>query len=305
MEQGDMDMGLYRRIIAEAAGYGPVGLVLFFRGESLLHPGLLDMVGLAREQGLRPVQLASNGLALTAPVAEALAGGGLDFISFSLDCLDPEIYHQNRTGGDLELAVDNALRFISLVDRRRAKGLPTPEVQVSSVDVAAYRGRMEEFISFWRTRVDRVRVYVEHSADGRPGSLAQGLFAAPNGAMLRRKAVWPGPVVREQISAAADHNQPLRRQPCLKLYNDMVVYFNGQAALCNHDWRNEMNLGDLNHQSVREVWLSAAYEELRRADRAGEPAPGSACLHCDHWRMYYEEDGFLGRLYERARNEGQ
>ena len=70
MEIGFMDMGLYRKIIDEAAQHLPVKLVLFFRGESLLHPHFLQCLGYAKERGIGPIQFASNALALDAETAE-------------------------------------------------------------------------------------------------------------------------------------------------------------------------------------------------------------------------------------------
>ena len=40
-----------------------------------------------------------------------------------------------------------------------------------------------------------------------------------------------------------------------------------------------------------------AYNALRQSHRRGDYAGTDVCQHCDHWKMYYLKDGFLGRLY--------
>ena len=42
MEIGFMDIKLYKKIIDEASSHLPVKLVLFFRGESMLHPQFIE-----------------------------------------------------------------------------------------------------------------------------------------------------------------------------------------------------------------------------------------------------------------------
>ena len=47
---GFMEYGLYRKLIDEISHYPDRELVLFHRGESLLHPQFLDMVRYARDR---------------------------------------------------------------------------------------------------------------------------------------------------------------------------------------------------------------------------------------------------------------
>ncbi|UQZ91314.1 molybdenum cofactor biosynthesis protein (plasmid) [Deltaproteobacteria bacterium Smac51] len=265
MEPGDMPLELFRKIALEAAAHRPVALALFFRGESLLHPQLEEMIRLAKSLGLGPLQLASNGLMLERDRADGLAESGLDFISFSLDTLDAGLYRRSRRGGELKDAAENIAAFIEIVKDRRLRGLGAPEVQISAVETEEHRPGMEGFVNFWREKADIVRVYVEHSADGHSGSL---------------KGARKG-----------------QRRPCRKLLTDLVIYHDGTAALCNHDWDNKQGLGSVKDSTIAEIWNSPAYNALRRADEAGRPPESSACFHCDHWRMYYNEDGFLGRIY--------
>jgi MoaA/NifB/PqqE/SkfB family radical SAM enzyme len=92
--RGFMDSGLFRRLVDEAAEHPPVALVPFFRGESLMHPHILELLCYAKSKGLGPIQLASNAALLDESMAKGLLDAGLDFISFSLDSGSPE----NRRG---------------------------------------------------------------------------------------------------------------------------------------------------------------------------------------------------------------
>lgn len=267
MELGDMDFALFRRVVDAAADHLPVCLVVFFRGEPLLHPQLEEMIAYAKGRGLGPIQMASNGLLLDARRAEALLDSGLDFISFSLDTNDEELYRRVRVNGELARARENILRFIDLA--RRVKS--PVEIQVSAVDHDDYRPGQADFIEFWRQKADKVRIYLEHGSDGRFGRLKN----------------------HEELGQ-------MERRPCRKVFEEMVVYWDGKTALCNHDWQNDSPPGDLSVQTVAEVWNSPAYAAVRRAHETGD-FDGLACQWCDHWRMYYAEGGLMGELYERDR----
>lgn len=266
--RGMMDPTLFRRLADEAAEHPPLALVPFFRGESLLHPELIPLLTHAKSRGLGPIQLVTNGRLLDGRIGQALLDLGLDFISFSLDTVRPEEYATIRQGGELAPVMANVERFL---DRRAAGGYPT-EVQVSATRTRDNAASIGEFVEFWRERVDRTRIYYEHSTDGHPGSLD-----CPE-------------VPRE-----------MPRRPCLKPYGDMVVYFDGGVAACNHDWFRRPPLGDLTRQTIARVWGGPAYGELRRQHEDPERMRDSTCAHCDHWKMYYLAQPFIGELHTPSR----
>ncbi|MBW1644858.1 MAG: radical SAM protein [Deltaproteobacteria bacterium] len=267
--QGYMDAKLAKCLIDEMTQYLPVTLVPFFRGESLLHPDWFEILQYAKSRGIGPLQLTSNGMRLDRQAAEKILDLELDFISFSVDTIDPEIYHQTRRGSCYEKVVHNILQFLEL---KQQKGTNLPQVQVSSVATELHRPGMEAFVAFWRPLVDRVRIYIEHSQDGYPGSIADPLPAFA------------------------------QRRPCWKPFTDMIIYWDGQVALCNHDWTRAktQSLGDLNRQSIAEIWNSPAYENVRGTHLSGEVGNLPPCDHCDHWKMFYLEPGYLGKIYENS-----
>ncbi len=267
-DKGMMDPALFRRVVDEAAQSGGAALVPFFRGESLLHPDLVSLLAYAKKRGLGPLQLVTNGLRLNEEMSRRLLATGLDFISFSLDTLRPGEYERIRQGSDFLRVMANVLGFVEM---RNAGGYAT-EIQVSATRVKHNRDSLEEFVAFWRHKVDRTRIYYEHSADGHPGSLD-----------------------------CPEVPQGMARRPCHKPFSDLVVYYDGRLALCNHDWQRDGGLGSLQDQSVAQAWRSAAYRELRRQHLRPQELSDPTCRHCDHWKMYYLPQGFIGELYTPQR----
>ncbi|MFH0809867.1 MAG: radical SAM/SPASM domain-containing protein [Pseudomonadota bacterium] len=269
--KGFMDEGLFRRLADEAAEHLPVALVPFFRGESLLHPRLSVLLAYAKSRGLGPIQLVSNGLLLTDFLAGELLDLGLDFISFSLDTVWPDEYAQIRRGGSFETVMANVMNFL---DRRTAGGYAT-EVRVSATRTAINRDNLDDFIEFWRDKADLTRIYYEHSTDGHTGSLD-----------------------------CPEIPRAMERRACLKPFCDMVIYWNGEAALCNHDWYRSPSLGNAAEAPLRRIWHGPAYVALRGWHlQPKKTLDDPTCLHCDHWKMYYLPQSMVGEIYPRRRPE--
>ncbi len=266
--QGHMAPALFRRLVEEAAGHLPVALVPFFRGESLLHPEIVPLLAFAKQRVWAP----PAGQQRRPPDRRTWRAGwlldlGLDFISFSLDSADPGEYARMRPGGDLGRITANVRRFLDLRDRGN---YPT-QVQVSATRTELNAAGVAAFVASWRELADRVRVYQEHSKDGHPGSLDPALFP-----------------------------EEMPRRPCRKPFEEMVVYFDGQAALCNHDWFRSPSLGDAAAAGILGVCRSPAYLAIRDAHRHPADLEDATCRHCGHWRVPYLPAGHLGELYVRS-----
>ncbi len=263
---GQMQPELFRRIIDERAAHPGTALVPFFRGESLLHPNCLELLGYAKDRGISPIQFTTNATLLTPARARALADMQIDFISFSVDSIDPEIYAKIRSGANLDHVLRNIEYFCNY---RKQQGGSLPEVQVSTVRTAATAEQLPAFIEYWRGKVDRVRVYEEHSQDGNYGSL--------------------------ECDA---HGETTARQPCHKPFTDLVVYWDGDVALCNHDWDRATSLGNLAESSIADVWRNEAHRKVRDDHCQNPDNLEQPCQSCDHWQTYYLPEKQVGELYE-------
>ncbi len=271
MEIGYMDKELYYKIIDEAASHLPVKLVVFFRGESLLHPEFIDFVSYAKEKRLGPVQFATNAYALTEEISEKLVETGIDFISFSLDTLDPQIYRKSRLKGNLADSMNN-VKYLSELCRQRLKnGKNAPILQVSTIEISEYMSGQEDFVKYWKEYTDDVRIYFEHDDSGN----------------FRNKDVQK--MLEEKIP---------QRKPCRKVFTDFLVYWNGDLALCNYDWKGGIPKVNVRDMSIKEAWDSAEYENIRQMHLQNEFSDSIMCRNCQHWKIDYMENGYLGKMFE-------
>lgn len=264
---GFMSLDLYCKIIEEAKQHIPVTLVPFFRGESLLHSDFYEMIKIAVNSGLGPIQLATNATLLNNEKSEKLIKSGIDFVSFSLD-IDKTNYGISHMGGDFEKVINNIDNFIAIKKSIKAK---KPEVQVSTVQTNENRHGLHEFAEYWLEKVDRVRTYPEHSTNGAFGSLDSS-YQYP------------------------DFDQ---RLPCEKVFTDIVIYWDGTVAVCNHDWNRSEYIGNVSDNSIQDIWTGNKYNEIRKRHLEGKLKNDNTCKDCDHWKMYYIKEGKIGRLYKK------
>ncbi|MBT6052785.1 MAG: radical SAM protein [Candidatus Scalindua sp.] len=264
---GFMQLDLYRNIIEEARHHLSVTLVPFFRGEPLLHPDLFEMIEIASKSGLGPIQLATNATLLNEDTSTIIIKSRLDFLSFSID-IDKKNYKSTHVGGDYEKVINNIDNFIAI---KKTMNTNKPEIQVSTVETTENRHGLHEFAEYWLEKVDRVRIYPAHSTNGAFGSL-------------------------ESSNKYPDFEQ---RLPCKKVFNDIVIYWDGTVAVCNHDWNRREYIGNIIDNSIQEVWSGKKYNEIRKRHIKGKLENDQTCKECDHWKMYYIKEGSIGKLYEK------
>ncbi len=268
MEIGYMQEELFCKIIDEAAKHLPVKLVPFFRGEPLMHPQVIEFLQYAKKRGLGPIQLASNALLLDDKMQDDLIMSGVDFISFSLDTIDREVYRCSRLTGNLDISEENVKSMGRKCKKRREHGLFAPTLQVSTIDLDEYRPAQEEFITQWKEYVDIVRVYEQHDERGR----------------------LVNPEIQKKINVFSN------RMPCRKIFTDMIIYWDGRLSLCNYDWDEIREIGDVTRMSLQDAWNSSEFEKIRKMHLANA-YDNSICKDCHHWKIDYVENGFLGRAY--------
>lgn len=268
MDIGYIEDKLFYKIIDEMARHLPVKLVPFFRGEPLMHPQLIPFLQYAKQKGVGPIQMASNALLLEEQMQDRLIEAGIDYLSFSLDTVDPKVYERSRMFGNLEISSNHVKSMGLKCKERKKKGLSAPTIQVSTINIEEYLPKQKEFIEEWLPYVDVVRVYEQHDEKGR--------------------------LVDPQIRKSLDVFE--ERKPCRKVFTDMIIYWDGRMALCNYDWNEQRKIGNANTMTLQEAWDSEEYENVRKMHLCNQFDRG-ICADCHHWKIDYTENGFIGTSY--------
>lgn len=125
-------------------------------GEFFMDPNALTHLRNAVALGHQPCIL-TNGLLLTPALMDEILDLGVRSFHISVDEIAPEKYRKIRIGGDLQIILDSCAYL-------RARKTKYPDLHVG-INVTLFRKtflRQQEFIDYWRGKVDQVNFNAEY-----------------------------------------------------------------------------------------------------------------------------------------------
>jgi radical SAM protein with 4Fe4S-binding SPASM domain len=254
-KKGIISWDLFAKIIDEIAEVNKsVRVWMVFFGEALLlkrkKPSIFDMITYAKSKGLTDVVLNSNANLLDEGASRELIRSGLDAIYVGIDAFKPETYAKIRVGGNYEKAVQNTLYLIKL---KKLMNSGNPEVFVQFVEMDINQNEKEDFIKFWNQKGALVKI--------RPKVSWSGLIDAPN--------------------LVLDHEE---RWPCYWAMRTMSITDTGKVVTCAVDLDAKFIAGDINYQSLKEVW-NGKLKVLRQCHLLKQfHALPENCKECKDWQ---------------------
>jgi MoaA/NifB/PqqE/SkfB family radical SAM enzyme/alpha-beta hydrolase superfamily lysophospholipase len=266
-------------------------IVLVGLGEPLLHPEVIELIGLAVGAGRR-VGLVTNAMSLDAAMASALCASGLASITFSLDAVDQATAERVRQGSDMRRISANIATLIA-ERRRQGAALATAAFTALSSDTV---GEFEAIVDFVADHeIDALMVSDLNFACNQARSVHDTFIPAYAGKLrqaLRRAVTRRLPVLSvrglEEFALEARYldylllrgEQLADRSPrhahCLSPWQTIPVSVDGQLSLC--DCQPGAVLGNIQRMPLSDWWNGAAMVEQRRRMLGDDPP--QACRIC-------------------------
>ncbi len=237
--QGIMSVELFRKIVDECADLGITHIRMHNYGEAFMDRKLVEKVRYAKQKGIREVGMISNGSLITEPVARGMIEAGLDAINISVDASGKEVFEATRIGLKYDKVIANIERLVRL---RTESGKRRPKLILSFV---RQHNSADEaaFIEHWRSIADKIHITDLHN--------------------------WAG-----TLNTESDVNYP-----CYRPWLTFTVLWDGRVSLCCADFDGKTILGNLNTQTIAEIWNAEPYRNVRREHlESGGP---DVCRACD------------------------
>jgi radical SAM protein with 4Fe4S-binding SPASM domain len=284
---GYMDLGLYEKIVDEAASLNIHEVAHFLAGEPLLHPELPYMIEYATVSGMES-RLHTNGMLLTEEKSRQLLDAGLAFLGVSFDGEDAETYNDMRRGADFDQVVENIRTFLRL---KAERGTVTPHVTLKIVKKEAEPaaavngdGHHGSGDGYGRGSMEGGELCVsEHFRrrfDGLPVDVIKVIH--PH--------AWRGEVkhVVPQVTTGDYY------YPCMVLWGTMSIGWDGRVVGCAADLNGHDILGDLNRESIMDIWNSDRLQHYRDKHANGRYQELDLCRECNFvWRGKNPHVAFL------------
>jgi radical SAM protein with 4Fe4S-binding SPASM domain len=224
-----------------------------------MHKRFMDMLRLAGEKGI-PVRLHTNATLMDGDLAARMLDcHALEEISFSFDGEDKGYYERVRVNADYDKTLANIRRFLQIKKEHRQK---LPRVLIQVIKERTPDGKKPVVSREFRSLFDGLHVDKFHA-------ISFHNFAG---------TLEAGGDVKYQIDK---HEY----KPCRHPWKSLCVAWDGDVVGCCVDVNKQQILGDLNKQTVMEVWNGKPMVEFRRALAEGRYKDVELCRECDmHWR---------------------
>ncbi len=261
-EVGYMTMGLFKKIVDEASQYRKLRMLNLHKdGESLLHPQLAEMIRYAKEKDIsKVIHLNTNGTLLTAKRAEEIIQSGIDDITISLDAFSKETYRKIKRSGGFETLEKRIVGFFELREKMRYK---MPFVRVKIMEFRDTAGEIGDFVRKWTPIADEVQVSGVHN--------------------------WSGAI--EELKVTDEH--PPKRYPCPLMWYMLAVNWDGQVSICSVDWNNTTVVGDVNLNTLHEIWIGDRMKAARLSHMEGRWGYLPVCEECVVWGSGQDDTEWL------------
>lgn len=247
-KKGYMPLNLFQKIIDEASEIGVNKIKLFLHGEPLLHPRLIEMVRYIKSKRNLGISIATNGSLLDKEKSKLLLRSGLDYedeVVFSILGYSKESHEKIMNGINHEDVLTNIFDFLKL---RKQYG-SNVNILVTFKRMPENKHEEKQFVKYWRKKVDKV---------------------------------WTSTIsksFREYKNNEID--TPQRNKTCTGLWNEMVVFWNGDITICTSDIDGNYIVGNLKERSIKEIWNGKQLSSVRNLHRKKQFQKIPLCSKCD------------------------
>ena len=242
-------------------------IVLYHGGEPLLNKNFIEMVRRSKQLA-KFVKTVTNGSRLDDEKIEELINSGLDHIEISLDGISAEennLIRVNPLNMTFEVISE---RVIRLIKQRNKHGLSIPRVSISNTQIPE---TIDDVTEDPQPPSHMLETFKEVSSD---------INYNPNWAF-----VWPGMPLK--IHSKPDFNY------CDHVVNTITIRSNGDVVVCCYDLVSKLPMGNINENSLQEIWNSNRYQGVRRSiDKYNPPELCKGCPVLYNFKPMVKSDIF-------------
>ncbi|AEE50102.1 SPASM domain-containing protein [Haliscomenobacter hydrossis] len=222
-------------------------LIFYFQGEPYINPEFLNMVKYASKRGIYTIT-STNGHFLSEENARQTVESGLDRLIISVDGSTQEVYEQYRKSGKLEIVLQGAR---NVVKWKKQLGSKTPHLIFQFLVVRPNEHQIPDIYRLAREiGIDEVKLKTAQIYD-----YAQGNPLIPSIDQYSRYR-------QTEDGSYRIKNRLLNH--CWKLWHACVITWDGMVVPCCFDKDAKYRMGNLQEQSLREVWQQKPYQDFRK-----------------------------------------
>ncbi len=244
---GPMDFGLFKKIIDEAVALDVQELHLNGYGEISVLKRYKEYISYIREKSRSiKINVNTNGMRMSEEMSRFYVASRVNTVNVTIDGATAETFESIRRHLKLDVVEGNVKRLIKIRDESRKK---YPMVTVNMIGMPQNIHEAQMFLDKWRGVADRTGI--------------SGLVSRVG-----------------SVGFANIDNPKWEKTPCFLLWSQMPVWSDGTVAMCCDDWDGRAPQGNLNTQTIEEIWTSRKRDGLRKVHLSGKAAKIPLCANC-------------------------
>jgi len=249
-----MDFELFKKAIDQIAVYGSAIRFIGF-SEPFMHPKIMDAIRYVKSKGLL-LHITNNGTVLKKEQIDQLLEIGVDSVIFSMQGTTKEEYETIRQNDKYEKLIENAKTLFE----RRGKDRKSPSIKITTTITSRdSEESAKEFLQAHAAYTDEVQIsgwtiFSRVSGDFNRNEIANNLGVLPFSKNENATCMIP-------------------------LY-EMSINSNGKVSPCCDDADESLVIGDINKQSLLEIWHSEKMKNVRDLTTSGKLDELTNCANC-------------------------
>ena len=252
--QGSMAFETFTKIIDDLQAFRePLRVLrLYKEGEPLMNKRFADMVAYARgsDKVLR-IDTTTNGVLLLPKTSEKIIEAGIDQINISVNGVrDEQFVELVRTKVNFQKYVENIKYLYSIKGKC--------EIYIKAIQENLTEDDQKRFLDTFGDYADRI--FFEH------------LFAN-----------WPefdSDIIPKNGAVGHYGDEVVEKSVCPYIFYSTTINSDGTVSLCVQDWARKLVVGDVNTESVKDIWLGRRLDEHRIAHLSGCRKDNATCAQC-------------------------
>jgi len=269
-KQGFMSFDLYKKVVQEALDNNVKIIRLSVFGEPLLHPNFIDMINYAERRGMS-IDFFSNASLLDSKKSRELLKTKIKNYIFSFEGATKQTYEKVMKGGNFERSIKNIEEFLRIRKELKSKAFVT----IYSLYMSETSNEINKLIEMWKNKVDAIGISKTIDYAGK-------------------------------VEKRFDQSLHKRRFPCVSLWDNPVILWNGDVTVCCVDFEGELVVGNIKNQSLKKIWRGSEIGNLRKIHINRDFRKIPICYKCNSYLLIEDEvEYFYNPKYKTKYSKGE
>lgn len=246
----NFDMKTYEKIVLDGVPRGLRSIKFQYLGEPLVNKYLVQMIKLAKKAGVVDVMFNTNASLLTEKKSKEIILSGVDKVFFSFDSPYRKKFNEIRVKGDYDQVLNNIKNFMKIKKELKSD---TPITRVQMVLMKENRKEWDDFRKLFSGVVDTI-AYVDYLDHGKQKN--------------------------QKDKGVVEIGSRKKKFCCPQLWQRMFVHPDGVVTPCCIDSNRDLVMGNINKNSIDEIWKNDIYQNIREKHLNGRINEIPTCRKC-------------------------